>query len=101
MPEILATAGENASVTVVHATDVNGTARVMITPENGNIAKQEVYTIPVSYTHLDVYKRQPEYCITIRMTMAIVDCQVTIIAITSRMATVRGIMSFQQRQPLR
>ena len=45
LPEILATAGENASVTVVHATDVNGTARVMITPENGNIAKQEVYTI--------------------------------------------------------
>ena len=40
----------------------NGVARIdfMIDEENGKLYFNEINTIPVSYTHLDVYKRQQQ-----------------------------------------
>lgn len=45
LPEITAEAGNNAAVTVVKAVNANSAAKVIITPEDGDTAKQEIYTI--------------------------------------------------------
>ena len=45
VPTVTAEATNNASITVVPAVDANGTAKVIITPEDGSIANTKTYTI--------------------------------------------------------
>ena len=48
VPTVTATATNNASVTVVPATDANGKAQIIVVPEDGSVANIKTYTIQFS-----------------------------------------------------